>query len=285
MTKTTPTDTMFKPDYDGERPKATLSGPEQNQHRLVKRAVIDRLHRALLTLGVMPRAGPRANLAGGSPSYIVEFSDKVGAEVEELRRARWEPSNADVSDMLPALELLQGLHRPFIKVVTLRALNEFAIDQGETEPFTWDIIGEECGGMSSRWAEDAYSAVIVQATRRAGLLPMVSRDYGVVVVAFWLDRGWLSKLATASDPRQAVSNTKAGSPLRPEQAYAVWMPGRGEAQRVMEALRPNLRGTHSHSAYFKVHPDVLAEQIIETARTLGVDWTFEDIAVKGALAA
>lgn len=275
----------FKPDYDGDRPKTTLTGPERNQHRLVKGAVIDRLHAAMLTLMSQPRVGPKANLAGGAPPYIVEFSDRVGAELEEPKRARYEPTTADVSDMLSALSLMDGLHRPFFKVVMLRALNEFAVEKGETEPFPWDVIGEECGGMSGRWAEDAYNAAIVQATRRAGLLPMVSRDYGVVVVSFWVDRGWMTKLATASDPRQAVSNAKAGSPVRPEQAFVVWVPGQYEAKRVVDALRPGLRGLQAHSAYFKVHPDVMADKVIETARGLGVAWTFEDIAVKGALAA
>lgn len=276
---------MFKPEYEGERPKATLTGPEKNQYRLIKRAVIDRLHTAMLTLNVMPRAGPRANLAGGTPPYIVEFSDRVGAEIEEPKRARFEPTAADVSDMLPALALMEGLHRPFFKVVMLRALNEFAVSNGETEPFPWDVIGEECGGMSGRWAEEAYDIAIVQATRRAGLLPMVSRDYGIVALAVWVDRGWLTNLSTASDPRNAISKLKTTSPVRPEQAFTIWVAGRSEALRVLEVVRPHLRGTHSHGAWYKVHPDLLAERIIEGARSLGAAWTFEEVAVKGAMAA
>lgn len=276
---------MFKPEYDGERPKSVLTGPEKNLHRLVKHAVVDRLHTAMLTLNVMPRAGPKANLAGGSPPYIVEFSDRVSAEIAEPKRARFEPTAADVSDMAQALALLDGLHRPFFKVVMLRALNEFAVDKGETEPFPWEVIGEECGGMSWSWARDAYDAAIIQATRRAGLLPMVSRDFGVVAVAVWVDRGWLTNLGTAADPRNAVSVLKAKSPIKPDQAYAVWVPGHLHARKIVEAVRPNLRGLQSHGAWFKVHPDVLAEQIIEAARTIGADWILEDIAVRGALAA
>jgi hypothetical protein len=283
--KPNPTDTLYKPDFDGERPNATLSGPERNQHRLVKRAVIDRVHRAMLTLNALPRVGPKANLAGGTPPYIVEFSDRVGAELEEPKRARYEPSATDVTDMVPALELLKGLSRPFYKVVMLRALNEFAVDEGETEPFPWDVIGEEAGGMSGKWAEDAYNAAIVQATRRAGLLPMVSRDYGIVAVAFWVERGWLTKIATASDPRQAVSNAKASSPVKPDQAFALWVPGQMHAKQIVDATRPQLRGLHGHAAFYKVHPDVLSEQLIEAARGLGVAWTYEDIAVRGAMAA
>lgn len=276
---------MFKPEYEGERPKATLSGPERNLHRLVKHAVIDRLHTAMLTLNVLPGAGPRANLAGGSPPYIVEFSDRVSSEIEEPKRARFEPTAADVSDMTPALALMDGLHRPFFKVVMLRALNEFAVSEGESEPFPWDVIGEECGGMSGKWAEDAYNAAIVQATRRAGLLPMVSRDYGVVAVAYWVDRGWLTNLSTAADPRNSVSVQKAKSPVRPEQAYAVWVPGQLQARKIVEAVKPHLRGLHDRGAFYKVHPDVLAERIIDAARAIGSDWILEDIAVKGALAA
>lgn len=285
MTKPSPTDAMFKPEYDGERPSPTLTGPEKNQMRLVKSAVIDRLHTAMLTLNVQPRSGPRANLAGGSPPYIVEFSDRVGAELEEPRRARFEPTTADVSDMVPALALMDGLSRPFFKAVMLRALNEFAVEKGETEPFPWDVIGQECGGLSARWAEDAYNAAIIQAARRAGLLPKVSRDYGIVAVSVWMAQGWLTNLATASDPRNAVAKMKATSPLRPDQAFALWVPGQLHAKRLVETVRPQLRGLHSHGAWFKVHPDVLAEQIIDAARGLGVDWTYEEIAVKGALAA
>lgn len=278
-------DLMFKPEYEGERPKATLTGPEKNQYRLIKRAVIDRLHTAMLTLNVMPRAGPRANLAGGTPPYIVEFSDRVSAEIEEPKRARFEPTAADVSDMLPALALMEGLHRPFFKVVMLRALNEFAVSKGETEPFPWDVIGEECGGMSGRWAEDAYDAAIIQAARRAGLLPMVSRDYGIVVMAVWVDRGWLTNLSTSSDPRNTISKLKSTSPVRPEQAFTIWVASRDEAARVLDLVRPQLRGTHSHGAWFKVNPDVLADRIIEGARSIGAGWTFEEVAVKGAMAA
>jgi hypothetical protein len=280
-----PSDTMFKPDFDGERPKGTLSAPERPTMLIAKRALVDRIHSAMLALNVSPGVGPRANLAGGTPAYIVEFSDRVGEEVDEIRRAIYEPTPAQMSDVLPALRLMEGLHRPFFKVVMLRALNEFAIDKGETEPFPWDVIGEECGGLSGKWAEDAYDAAMVQAARRAGILPMVSPDYGILAVAVWVDRGWLTNLSTASEPRAAISNLKAKSPIRPEQAFTLWVAGQYEAKRVVEAVRPQLRGLHSHGAWFKVHPDVLAEQLIDTARQLGANWTFEDVAVRGVMAA
>jgi len=276
---------MFKPEYDGERPKGTLSQPERQTMLMAKRDLVERMHAAFLTLNVLPGVGPRANLAGGTPPYIVEFSDRVGAEVEEIRRAQFEPSPAQASDVLPALRLMEGLSRPYHKVVLLRALNEFAVDKGETEPFPWDLIGEECGGMSGKWAEDAYDAAMVQAARRAGILPMVAKDYGIVAVGFWVDRGWLTSMATAADPRQAVSNAKAKSPIRAEQAFSIWLAGQYEAKKVVEAVRPQLRGLHAHGAFFKVHPDVLSERVIETARSLGADWSYEEIAVRGALAA
>lgn len=279
------TDEMFKPEYDGPRLSGVLTGPEKNQHRLVKRAVVDRLHTAMLTMNVLPKAGPRSNMAGGSPPYIVEFSDRVGEEVAEIRRAQFEPTAADVSDVLGALTLMEGLHRPFFKVVMLRALNEFAVDKGESEPFPWDVIGEECGGMSGKWAEDAYDAAIVQASRRAGLLPKVSRDYGIVALAVWIDRGWLTNMSSASDPRNAISKLKTTIPIRPEQAFTIWVAGQDEARRVLDVVRPQLRGTHSHGAWYKVHPDVLAKRIIEGARGLGAGWTFEEVDMRRGLAA
>ncbi|MCR5875149.1 hypothetical protein LRS10_13705 [Phenylobacterium sp. J426] len=154
MSKPTPTDTMFKPEYEGERPKATLSGPEKQQLRLVKAAVIDRLHSAMLTLDVMRGEGPAQLRAAGIPQHLVEFSDRVGEEAQETPRARWEPTAAQVSDMPKALALLDGLRKPYYTVVKLRAFEVFARDNGESSPWPWDRIGEVFG-LSGRWAADS----------------------------------------------------------------------------------------------------------------------------------
>lgn len=281
MTKTAPTDPMFKPEFEGERPKGTLSGPEKQQLRLVKAAVIDRLHRAMLTQCAVDGPEDLGLRAGGIPENLIEFSDLVGQERAEAEPARFRPTAADVTDMPKALALLDGLKKHFYTVVKMRALNEFAVEEGEEEPFPWSVIGEHYG-FSGRWAESVYDAAIVLATRRAGLLPMTSRDFAVVGIAVWVDReGWLTNLGTAASPRAAVSNQRAKSPIPLTEAFAVWVPGEQVAKRVVAELRPRLRGLQDHNAWFKVNPETLKVDIIEKAREIGADWMLEELAVRG----
>jgi hypothetical protein len=284
MTKPTTPDTMFKPEYEGERPKGTLSGPEKQQLRLVKAAVIDRLHAAMLTLTVLRGDGPGALRAAGCPPHLVEFSDRVGEEAAEGPRARWEPTAAQVSDVPKALALLDGLRKPYYTVVKLRALEVFARENDESSPWPWEKIGAQFG-LSPNWAQEVYDAAIIQATRRAGLLPMVSNDYGILIAGAWVDRAWLTNLSTASDPRQAVANLKAKSPVRLEQAVIIWVAGAPLAKRIVDAVKPRIRGAVSHGSWYKLHPDGLANDIVEAARKVGADWLYEDVAVRGALAA
>lgn len=284
MGKADQTDGMFKPEYEGDRPKATLSGPEKQQLRLMKAAVVDRLHSAMLTLTVLKGEGPGALRAAGCPQHLVEFSDRVGEEAIEAPRAKWEPTAAQVSDVPKALALLDGLRKPYYTVVKLRALEVFARENDESSPWPWERIGE-LFGLSGHWAEDVYDAAIVQAARRAGFLPMVSNDYGVVIAAVWSDRAWLSNLSTAADPRAAIANLRTKSPVRLEQAVIVWVAGAPLAKRIVDGVKPKLRGVLSHGSWFKANPDTLVNDVVEAARDSGADWLIEEVAVRGALAA
>lgn len=283
MTKSDPTEAMFKPDYDGERPVTTLTGPERQMVRQAKHAVVDRLHRAMLTQCAIDGEGP-LGLSNGGVDYIVEFGDRVGEEQEERQRAKFRPSPLDVDDMPRALALMNGLRKTYYTVVKMRALDEFAREEGETGPFPWDVIGDVFG-LSARWAEDAYDAAIVQACRRAGILPMKQLEHGLTIFAVWAVGGWITNVGTAQDPRAAVANLKAKSPVKPEMAFAIWVAGPPVAKRIFDALKLELRGLHSHGAWYKAHPDVLAEKIVGLARDINADWMIDDIPVSERRAA
>jgi hypothetical protein len=284
MTKHDPTETMFKAEYEGERPTVNLTGPERQMLRQAKRAVIDRLHVAMLTQCALDGEGPTGLAAGGMPQHIVEFADRVGEEKAEVPRARFVPKPADVDDMPLALRLLDGLRKPYYKVVKMRALEEFARDEGETGPFPWEVIGATFG-LSGRWAEDAYDAAIVQACRRAGILPMKQLEHGLAFFAVWTSAGWLTNVSTAQDPRAAVANLKTKSPVRPEIAFAIWVAGPPVAKRIFDGLKLDLRGLLSHGAWYKAHPDVLAEKAVDLARNINADWMIDDIPVSERRAA
>ncbi|MCR5875152.1 hypothetical protein LRS10_13720 [Phenylobacterium sp. J426] len=114
---------------------------------------------------------------------------------------------------------------------------------------------------------------------------MVSNDYGILIAAVWHAGGWLTNLSTASDPRQAVANLRAKSPVRLEQAIIIWTAGAPLAKRLVDAVKPKLRGVHSHGSWFKANPDTLTSDVVEAAREIGASWLIEDVPVRGALAA
>lgn len=283
MTKHDPTETMFKPEYEGEQPSVTLTGPERQMLRLAKHAVVERLHTAMLTQCAVDGEGPMG-MAAGAIEHIVEFADRVGEEKQEVERARFRPSPADVDDMPKALALLDGLRKPYYTVVKMRALDEFAREEGETGPFPWEVIGGHFG-LSGRWAEDAYDAAIVQACRRAGILPMKQLEHAVTFFAVWLNHAWLTHVGTSPDPRSAVANMKTKNAARPEIAFAIWVAGVPVAKRIFDGLKLDMRGLHSHGAWYKAHPDVLAEKAIGLARNINADWMIDEIPVSERRAA
>ena len=275
------TETMFKPEYDGERPKGTLSGPEKHLLSAIRSEVIERLHAAMLTQCALDGPDDLGIRAGGIPQNLIEFSDMVGQEAPDAPPARFRPSPADVDAMPKALALLNGLRKHFYTVVKMRAINEFAASEGEGEPFPWSEIGDYFG-YSGRWAEAIYDAAIVQAARRAGFLPMVSTDFGVVVAAVWLPDGtWLTNLSSAANPRAAVANLRIKSPVRIDRAAVVWVAGEPVAKRILSELKPKLRGAQDHHAWYRLNPETLTTDIIECARRSNAAWFLEELFVSG----
>lgn len=274
---------IFKPDYDGLRGSPRLSGPEAQALRLEKPALVRRLHDAVLTLQLQKGGAPAA-VGSGSPAHIVEFSDRVGEEMPPPPRATFQPTAAQVSDMPVALALLNGLRRPFYRVVYLRALDEFARENGERSDWTWAKIGAACG-FSDRWAESAYQAAIVQAARASGLLPAVTADYAVVIAGVYQRGVWLTNIGTAADPRQAVYNLRSKSPVRLDDACAVWVAGSPVAKRIVDELKPEMRSLLDHGAWYKTNPDVMIERVAAKAREINAGWHIEDIKIGAVLAA
>lgn len=282
--KLTVTATPYKPGYEGEHLSSTLTQPEKQALRLGKADLVRRLYEAMLTLSVMAGAGIRGIAAGGTPQHIVEFSDRVGEEKPNAPRLIFKPTAAQVTDLDPALALLEGLRPIYFKVVMLRAFHNFERRCGEPGSWSWKDIGGYFG-MSDRWAEQTHDAAIVQAARRAGIIPKISTDYAVLAISVWVDRGWLTNISTAADPRLAVANLRGKSPVRLEDAYALWVAGKPVARRVAEDARRELRNLCSHGAWYKAHPDSVSQRLIEAARNADAGWILDEIAVRGALAA
>lgn len=278
------TDTIFKPGYDGARPSTNLTAPERQQLREGRTALIRRLHDAMLTLCVLGGTMDLGIVTGGTPSHIVEFGDRVGEEAADAPRAKFRPTATQIDYMDGDLRLLEGLQPEWFKVVQFRALNEFAKENGERGDWPWAKIGARFG-KSASWAETAYDNAIVQAARRSGLLPMVTKDFAVVVVACWADQAWLSNLSTAADARQAVANHRSKSPLRIEKGVAIWTDGAPMAKRLVSEVKPDIRNLWSHGAWYKANPDRVTELVIESARRVGAGWMIEDIQTWGAQAA
>jgi len=274
-------DAMFKPGYEGDRLATTTTGPERQALRLARGQLIRRLHDAMMTMSVQPARGGLGLAAGGTPSHIVEFSDRVGEERADPVPLPFKPTAAQVSDMGPALALLEGLRPAYFKVVFLRAVDEWARYCGDRGPWPWAAIGGKFG-MSDRWAEAAYDAAIVQAARRAGILPKVSTDYAILAASSWVDHGWMTNISTAADPRQALSNLRGKSPVRIEDAYAIWVAGQPVAKRVAEDLRRSMQNLCSHGSWFRAHPDTVSQRLIEIARSFDAGWVADEIALGGA---
>jgi hypothetical protein len=277
-------DLMFKPGYDGARPPVAMTGPEKQAFRAGRAALVRRLHDAILTLAAL---GGQADLGvqiGGTPSHIVEFGDRVGEEAVEAPPARFKPTAPQVSDMDRALALLEGLRKPYFKVLLFRALHEFGRENGEQGDWPWPKIGGYFG-LSGAWAESVYDATLVQAARRSGLLPPAPVDYAVVAAAAWVNHMWLTNIGTAADPRQAVANIRQKSPVRIEEAFCLWVAGAPLARRIVDATKPLIRNANDHGSWYRIHPDVLADHLTEKAREIGAAWQLEDIATNGKVAA
>lgn len=266
----------YKPGYDGPRVSTRTTAPERQTLRQQKPEIVRRLHRAMLTLAAQGTTMDLGLRTGSVPQHIRDFGDRVGAEVEEIDPPRFRPTPADVSDILAACDLLQGLRPQFFKVVFLRALNDFGEEEGVGGDWPWSKIGGYFG-LSESWAQSAYDQAIVQAARRAGVLPMTPTDHSILVASAFVHGGWLSHVTAAQDPKQALANLRTKSPVRIDQGFCVWVAGLPMAKRVMEVTRLGMRNLLDHGAWYKVHPDRLCAMLTDNARELGSGWMVEDL--------
>ena len=266
---------VFKPGYDGERPPTRMSAPERQRFLAAKHILVRRIHDAMLVLSVSEGMDD-LGVGSGAPQALREFSDLVGREKEPVPKERFRPTPAQISAAGPALALMEGLTKIHFKVVFLRALDELNAD------WPWQRIGGYFG-LSDRWAESAYDAAMVQAARRAGVLPMATKDHAVLTCSVWhdalnrTDRGWITCILTSADPRQEASNLRTKSPIRIESASALWLAGKPLCQRIVAAAKPHMMNRSSHGSWFKVGPEEVVDRLILAARTIDAPWHLEEL--------
>lgn len=272
---------MFKEGYDGPALEARTTAFEEkamkDKHDEV-RALARRLHAAILTAGDVAMGGFVASAGAPGPivDYLVEFADMVGQEKEPEPTPRFQPTAAQISDMMHAMTLVDGLSKPYLNVLFLRALWEFHDSQDFDCPgWSWDKVGERCA-MSGDWAKKAYEAVIVQASRRVGILPATPKDYAVAVAAMKFGT-WRAYIGTALEPLQTIYDLKSKSPVQLERAFVLWLPGKPVAQRVAKKVKEDLRHKVIHSSWYYASPEELAEKLIEAAQGVPAPWEYQEL--------
>lgn len=259
---------LYKPGYDGLQPRIQPVA-DQREFAIRRAELVERLGNAMLTLSVVERSpAPIAGVKAGWPEVLRTFGDLIGAEAEEAPPKRFKPTAAMVDDMLPALALLEGLRREYFKVIYLKAWGDFL---GKA---TWEAIGDRFM-RSPAWAKDAYERAIIQAARRAGLMAMPADDYAVVSAAVIAEGRFLTWIGFAKDPKQAIWELKTKSPLALTDAFAIWVPGRPVAQRLVDAARA-LHGRHKErGAWFQCSPLDVEDTLLIEAGKINSPWRVE----------
>jgi hypothetical protein len=278
------TDQTFKPGYEGRRPSAVTTAPERQTLRQAKPEILRRLHEAMLTLSAMDGLASLGIEVGGVPEHIVEFADRVGEERADLKLTRFRPSAAQVSSLDANLALMEGLESDYFKVMLLRSLYLFAKVNGEESPWSWKAIGGKFD-KSERWAEAVYERTIIMAARRAGVLPMTSRDCAVLIASAWFDGGWMTNLSTADNPAQSLANLKVKSPVKVSEAAAFWVAGPPVAKRLAEAIRKATWTMKSHGSWYKCPIETLGDYALIAASACDIEAFQEDLVVRGREAA
>ena len=266
---------IYKPGYEGERPSIKLSAPERQSFLQQKAVLVRMLHDAMLVLSVSPGADD-LRIQSNAPTSICEFSDLIGREKEQSPPPKFRPTPEQISNTDAALSFLEGVTRAHFKVVYLRAIGEFG------GGWTWEDIGGYFG-MSDRWAESAYDAAMVQAARRAGMLPMTTKDHAILVASVWYDamdrasRGWITCVTTSADPKQDLSNMRSKSPLKIAEAVAIWTNGKPLSQRIAKDGRRFLNNRALHGGWFRVGPQEVIDRMIQAARDIEAPWHLDEI--------
>lgn len=264
---------MFKPDFEGSRPSGQLTRLETEAYARFAEPLIKRLHDAMLTLGALN--GERHSRGCSMPEYIHTFADKVGWDPdEEPRVLRFQPTAAQHDDLIPTLQLLDGLSPVFLKVLALRAVGQ------RIGGFSYATIAERFG-KGEPWAKRVYSAVVVLAARRAGLLDPAPKGWAVVVVAVRVG-GWKTYLTTARDPQQALYDLRSKSPVELEAAFALWVAGKPEAHALVERARKDLLGRVSHGSWHIIPPADMADLLIDEQTRIARPWDLEPLNLPSA---
>jgi hypothetical protein len=145
-------------------------------------AVMERLHRACLTMACLPADGPRGFYSTW-PRYKLTWWDP-GNEDSKLSAAditrrfiappHFTPTPKEVDDCLPALALLDGLGWLHRRVLRLRAHQLwYGEHAGADEEYAhwrggWRMIGAECG-VSHEMARRLHWQCVVKAFERSAL--------------------------------------------------------------------------------------------------------------------
>jgi hypothetical protein len=235
----------------------------------VKAALVKRLHDAMLTMRFAVRRDDLGRYGNGWPNYVQEFSDRVGEEADtDAPRPRFRASAAQVTDMLPALALLEGLRPEYFHVVYLKAWGDF-IDR-----ITWQEIGDEYG-KSASWAKEVYERALIQAARKGGLAPAASQDHAVFCSAVIIDGLFLTYIGASPNPRQQLSDHRSKNALEIVDAFAIWTAGKPVATRIADAVKAELAGKRLKGSWFAVNPFDVESAVISAAQTINATWRAE----------
>lgn len=261
---------MFKPEYEGDANAGRLTPLEVEAFERCAGPVVRRLYDAMLTLGAM---SDESRSGGCSmPEYIHSFADKVGWDAtDSVAPPSFRPTRAQIDDLLPALQLVEGLSLVFLKVLTMRAVGD------QFGGFSYRTIGERFG-KGEAWASRVHAAVVVQACRRAGILEPAPKGWALLVAAVQTG-GWRSYLTTAADPLQALYDLKSKSPIELSRAEVLWVAGKPEAARLAKTAREHLLGRQLHGSWHLIPPEDMIDLLIEQQTRLGRPWEVEQLAM------
>jgi hypothetical protein len=275
VTRKTARKGLFKPGFAGAKDES-LGMPGRGQaipDEGAFDALEQRIHRAMLTLTRMSGDGPSSR-TGFWPDYVVELADRIEREKEEAAPPRrFRPTGTDVDDLLPALELLQGLRVEYFQLVRYKAVDDFRLDGGAT----WVDLGDSFG-RSDYWARESYRRAMLQAAKRAGLVFSAPTEYAVVWVTVMYDGLLMTWIGTSSNPRQTLYDKKAHNPAEIVDCSAVWVADKATAKVVLDQTRAHHTADRKHGGWHILNPFDAEATIMDKVEGLKATWRMEYLA-------
>lgn len=257
---------IFKDGYDGPRDE-TLGLPGRGQVAPDEGAMDDleqRIHRAMLTLTTLSADGPSA-VRSGWPDYIIELEDRIAREKDgEAPRRRFRPTPTDISDLLDALALLDGLRIEIYVLIRHKALDDFHFDKGAC----WTVLGDRFG-KSDYWARETYRRAMLQAAKRTGILFSAPESYAVVAITVLVGDSLFTHLSISADPRQTLYDMKAKNPADIVDSFAVWTDDRATAKVVLDKVKAHFATRKKHGSWHYLNPLDAEFTIQEKAEEIG----------------